>query len=72
VAVIPRYPCRAGTRKTDWCLYKERARIEGLFGTLRRFRRVFSRFDKLARRNLSHSFISAVCILVRRAAHACR
>ena len=47
-------PSRAGTRKTDWCLYKERGGIECLFGKMKHF----SRFDTLARRYLA-SFISS-------------
>ncbi len=50
VPVIPPHPFRAGTRKTDWCIYKERAGVKCLFGTIKHFRRVFSRFYKLARR----------------------
>ena len=65
VAVIPPHPSRAGSRKTDWCLYKERAKIEGLFGKMKHFRRVFGRFDKLARRYLAFVHFAAVCILLR-------
>ena len=65
VAVIPPHPSRAGSRKTDWCLYKERARIECLFGKMKHFRRVFSRYDKLARRYLAFVHLAAVCILLR-------
>ena len=63
--VIPPHPSRAGSRKTDWCLYKERAGIECLFGKMKHFRRVFSRFDKLARRYLAFVHFAAVCILLR-------
>ena len=65
VAVIPPHPSSSGTRKTDWCLDKERAAIECLFGKLKHFRRVFSRFDKLARRYLAFVHLAAVCILLR-------
>jgi len=65
VPVIPPHPSRAGTRKTDWCLYKERAAIECLFGKMKHFRRVFSRFDKLARRYLAFVHLVAACILLR-------
>lgn len=65
VPVIPPHPSRAGTRKTDWCLYKERARIECLFGKLKHFRRIFSRFDKLARRYLAFVHLAAARILLR-------
>jgi len=43
----------------DWHLYKERAGIECLFGKLKHFRRVFSRFDKLARRYLAFVHLAA-------------
>ena len=65
VPVIPPHPARAGTRATDWHLYTERARIECLFGKMKHFRRVFSRFDKLARRYLAFVHLAAVCILLR-------
>lgn len=65
VPVIPPHPSRAGSRPTDWCLYKERARIECLFGKMKHFRRVFSRFDKLTRRYLAFVHLVAACILLR-------
>lgn len=65
VPVIPPHPSRAGSRKTDWYLYKERARIECLFGKIKHFRRVCTRFDKLARRYLAFVHLAAVCILLR-------
>ncbi len=65
VPVIPPHPARAGTRETDRCLYKERARIECLFGKMKHYRRVFSRFNKLARRYLAFVHIVAVCVLLR-------
>lgn len=65
VAVIPPHPSRAGTRRTDWCLYKERAAIACLSGKMKHFSRVFSRFDKLARRYLAFVHLAAACILLR-------
>jgi transposase len=65
VPVIPPHPVRSAPRPTDWYLYKERARIECLFGKLKHFRRVFSRFDKLARRYLAFVHLAAACILLR-------
>ena len=65
VSVIPPHPSRTATRDTDWCLYKERAAIECMFGKMKHFRRVFSRFDKLARRYLAFVHLAAVCILLR-------
>lgn len=63
--VIPPHPGRTVSRPTDWHLYRERARIECLFGKLKHFRRVFSRFDKLARRYLAFVHLAAACILLR-------
>jgi len=63
--VIPPHPARAGARDTDGWLYKERAKIERLFGKMKHFRRIFSRFDKLARRYLAFVHLVAACILLR-------
>jgi len=48
-AVIPPHPVRLVQRKTDWALYKERHKIEVMFGHLKHYRLVFPRFKKLAR-----------------------
>lgn len=61
-AVIPSRACRARRRATDWHLYKERHLIECLIGKLKHYRRIFSRFDKLARNYLS--FVHLVSSLV--------
>ena len=63
VPVIPPHPSRATTRETDWCLDKERAAIECLFGKMKHLRRVFSRVDKLAPRYLAFVHPAAACIL---------
>jgi transposase len=65
VPVIPPHPCRAGSRTTDWSLYKERAKIEVMIGLIKQFRRVFARFDKLARRYLAFVHLTAACIQLR-------
>ena len=62
IPVIPPHPSRAGTRQTDWHLDKERAKIECLFGKTKHFRRVCSRFEKLARRYLAFVHLVAACI----------
>ncbi|MFP4126521.1 MAG: hypothetical protein ACLFU0_07740 [Alphaproteobacteria bacterium] len=66
VPVTPPHPVRSDPRPTDWHLYKERARIEYLFGKLKHFRRVFSRFDKLARWYIAFIHLAAAYILRRR------
>ncbi len=65
VPVIPPHPVRSDPRPTDWSLYKERARIECLFGKLKHVRRVFRRFDKLARRYLAFVHLAVAYILLR-------
>jgi len=46
---IPPRKNRLKTRPYDEHLYKERHKIECLFGFLKHYRRLFSRFDKLKR-----------------------
>lgn len=43
-------------------MYRERHLIECLIGKLKHFRRIFSRFDKLARRYLG--FLHLTCALI--------
>ena len=64
-AVIPPHPARSEQRKTNWFLYKERHKIEVMFGYMKHYRRVFSRFDKLARRYLAFVHFTAACLLLR-------
>ena len=48
-AVIPPRSNRVATRACDWFIYKERHLIECFFGKIKHYRRVFSRYEKLAR-----------------------
>jgi transposase len=64
-AVIPPNPTRSDQRKTNWFLYQERHKIEVMFGHIKHFRRVFARFDKLARRYLAFVHFAAACLLPR-------
>ena len=64
-AVIPPKPTRSVQRDTNWFLYKERHKIEVMFGYLKHYRRVFARFDKLAKRYLAFVHFAAVCGLLR-------
>ncbi len=52
-AVIPSKVNRKIQREIDTDLYKERHLIECCIGKLKHFRRVFSRYDKLAKNYLS-------------------
>ena len=65
VAVIPAKANRKIERDTDWSLYKERHKIEVMFGFMKHYRRVFARFDKLARRFLAFVHFVAACIMLR-------
>lgn len=64
-AVIPPNPTRSVQRDTNWSLYKERHKIEVMFGYLKHYRRVFARFDKLAKRYLAFLHFAAACLLLR-------
>jgi putative transposase len=48
-AVIPPLPTRCGRLSFDAQHYRERNRIERFFSKLKQFRRVATRYDKLAR-----------------------
>ena len=61
-AVIPPSSHRKEQRDYDKELYKERHLIECFIGKLKYFRRIFSRFDKLASRYLSFIHFAATLI----------
>ena len=65
LAVIPPRATRRQQRTTDWHLYRQRHKIENLFGFMKHYRRVFARFDKLAHRYLAFVQLVAACILLR-------
>lgn len=46
--VIPPRSNRKVPREVDYCLYKERHLVECFFSKVKHFRRIFSRFDKMA------------------------
>jgi transposase len=52
-AIIPSKKNRLIKRDLDKNLYKERHKIECMFGFLKHYRRLFARFDKYASRFLS-------------------
>lgn len=60
--VIPSKADRAGQRKIDRHLYKERRLVECFFQRIKRFRRISMRFEKLARNFLA--FLHLVCALL--------
>lgn len=59
-AVIPPRANRKDQRSYDVCLYKERNKIERMFGKLKHFRRVATRYDKLASAYLSFVLVAAI------------
>jgi transposase len=63
--VIPSKANRKVQRTIDAHLYKERHLIENQIGKLKHFRRVFSRFDKLAKNYLSFIYFASTIIRLR-------
>ncbi|WP_340123683.1 transposase [Methylobacter svalbardensis] len=60
-AVIPLRSNRIAPRDCDGFVYKERHLIECFFGKIKHYRRVFSRFEKLARNYMGFiRFVSAL------------
>ena len=63
--VIPSRCNRKEQREIDTHLYKERHLIENQIGKLKQFRRVFSRFDKLAKNYLSFIYLASTLVWLR-------
>jgi len=61
-ATIPPHPRRAAPPACDYVAYKERHLIACFVGTLKHFRRVFSRFDKYATRFLAFVHLASTLI----------
>lgn len=64
-AVIPSRVNHKVQREIDKHLYKERHLIENQIGKLKHFRRVFSRFDKLAKNYLSFIYLASTVVWLR-------
>lgn len=64
-AVIPSRATNKVQREIDTHLYKERHPVENQIGKLKHFRRVFSRFDKLAKNYLSFIYFASTVIWLR-------
>jgi transposase len=60
--VIPSKADRAGRRKIDLHVYKERHLVENFFCRLKHFRRVATRFDKTAQNFLGFVLLAAIRI----------
>ena len=65
VAVIPPHPSAKQPRDYDRWLYRERHLIECFINKIKHFRRVFSRFDKLASRYLGFLHLVSTLIWLR-------
>jgi transposase len=63
--VIPSRAANKVQREIDRHLYEERHLIENQIGKLKQFRRVFSRFDKLAKNYLSFIYFAGTIIWLR-------
>jgi transposase len=60
-AVIPPRSNRKTPRTVDWVIYKERHLVECFFNKIKHYRRIFSRFEKLARNYMGMlRFVSAL------------
>lgn len=64
-AVSPSRATNKVQREIDTHLYKERHMVENQIGKLKHFRRVFSRFDKLAKNYLSFIYFASTVIWLR-------
>lgn len=64
-AVIPPRKNRQQSREYDHHRYGERHLVECFFNRLKRFRRIFTRYDKLLRNYLSFAYIGAMHIWLR-------
>ncbi len=63
--VIPSRSNHKVQREIDEHLYQERHLIENQIGKLKHFRRVFSRFDKLAKNYLSFIYLASSVVWLR-------
>ncbi len=61
-ATIPPRKRRVVQRECDYAAYKERHLVECFIGKLKYFRRIFSRFDKYARRFLAFVHFASMVI----------
>lgn len=59
--VVPRRKSNASRRRFDRHLYKDRNAIERFFSKIKHFRRIATRYDKLARNYIG--FANLVCAL---------
>lgn len=63
--VIPPHQCAKERRAYDTWVYRERHLVECFINKIKHFRRVFSRFDKLAKRYLGFLHLTSTLIWLR-------
>ena len=61
-AVIPQLKTEKAPRLMDWALYRERNVVERLVGRLKEYRRIATRFEKLAESYLAFVQLAAIRI----------
>jgi putative transposase len=61
VPVIPSRANRSKPRETDFTLYRERNLVERFFNTIKHFRAIATRYDKLA--NTFLAAVQMVCVI---------
>ena len=61
-AVIPPRRHRKIQRETNWLAYKERWGVEGFFAKLKQWRRIATRYDKLAANFLGFVKLAAIML----------
>lgn len=64
-AVIPSLKCRKEEIPHDKAKYRERNRVERLFGKLKQFRRIATRYEKLGKTFLAFIHLTAAFIMIR-------
>ena len=68
LGAIPNIPSRATNkvqRECDWWLYKERHLVECFWQKIKQFRRVATRYEKLAKTFLGFVYLASVLLLLK-------
>jgi len=68
MGAIPNIPSRATNkvqRDCDWWLYKERHLVECFWQKIKQFRRVATRYEKLAKSFLGFVYLAAIMVLLK-------
>jgi len=68
IGAIPNIPSRETNREQrecDWWMYKERHLVECFWEKIKQFRRVATRYDKLASTFLGFAYLASVLVLLK-------